>query len=362
MAVAAAHESVDEVWAVAAHENDQVPVLRDRMAEIASESGVATRLHFQERIGTLRPGKGDAMNTAISIAAKQGRDRVHFYDADITNFEESWITGAERAANRGFGVVRHRFPRASTDAMITWFVTRPGLASLFPGTFLPRLDQPLGGELLLTEPAIQMLAADPAVRQRSDWGIDTLITYSISVMGLGLFEHHVGDGKRHALYGSLSELRAMFLECLDAVSSLRRRPGPRPEAIHGSDPPSPVPPDLKTTVGYDVDGTIGLLTEDWTDGEVALADRLPSEAASGVLANREAPTFSFMDADLWGETLQVLLREFQLGDRAWEALAFRLWLARVLSYTTGQALAGFDDAMSYLEQTISQYEKNALEG
>ena len=51
-----------------------------------------------------------------------------------------------------------RFPRAATDAMITWMITRPALARLFPGTLLPRLDQPLGGEVLLTGRAVEALA------------------------------------------------------------------------------------------------------------------------------------------------------------------------------------------------------------
>ena len=361
VAIAAAHDAVDEVWAVAAEDYEEMPSLREALTTIQRATGTATDVHVQRRIGVLRPGKGDAMNTAIELAAEQARDRVHFYDADITNFDESWISGAELAADRGYGVVRHRFPRASTDAMITWFVTRPGLATLFPGSFLPRLDQPLGGELLLTKPALEGLASDSAVRERSDWGIDTLITYSISVMGLGLYEHHVGDGKRHSLYGSLDELRSMFLECLAAVSSLKGRPGPRPEAIHGSDPPTPVPPDLKNTVGYDIDGTVRLLREGWTPDQAELATHLPDQVAEGLLANRETPTFSFMDADRWGQTLRMLLDHFELGDPAWQDLAFRLWLTRVLSYTTDQALAGFDTAMAYLEDTIAQYEKEAVE-
>jgi len=291
------------------------------------------------------------------MAAEEGRERTHFYDADITNFDESWISGAEQAADRGYGVVRHRFPRSSTDAMITWFITRPGLALLFPGTFLPRLNQPLGGELLLTRPAVERLAADPQVSDRSDWGIDTAITYAISVMGLGLYEHHVADGKRHALYGSLDELRTMMIECLDAVTSLRGRPGPSDDAGHGSDPPASAPPDLKRTRAYDIDGSIGLLTSGWTREEEDLARRMPRPMET--LANRRNASFSFMDEDLWYETLRVLMDGFCLGEPAWESLAFRLWLIRVLSYTTDQALAGYDAAIEYLEETIRRYDKLA---
>jgi len=362
MAIAANHADVDEVWAVAADTGPSFQALRPIASDIASSAGTATGIHVQKHIGRFRPGKGDAMNTAIALAAEQGRDRLHFYDADITNFHESWITGAERAANHGYGVVRHRFPRASTDAMITWFITRPGLASLFPQTFLPRLNQPLGGELLLTGDAVQRLAADTFVSARSDWGIDTVITHAISTMDAGLYEHHVADGKRHALYGSLDELRIMLIECLDAVASLSGRHGPSPEAIHGSDPPAPVPPDLKQTVGYDIDGTVKLLTTDWTADEADLAEQLPSQMKEHFLTNRSTPTFSFMGSEAWFETMELLLNRFVLGDPAWESFAFRLWMTRVLAYTTNQALAGFDRAMDYLEATIRDYDKLASQG
>ncbi|HEX5695745.1 MAG TPA: hypothetical protein VFZ15_05130, partial [Acidimicrobiia bacterium] len=233
LATAAAHPVVDEVWAVASETGEIERQVRARSEEIASGQGKKVGVMVQERIGGLRPGKGDGMNTAIALAAAQGRDRAHFFDADITNFDSSWIDGAEQAADRGFGVVRHRFPRAATDAMITWMITRPALARLFPGTFLPRLDQPLGGEVLLTRPALESLAVSDFVRHRSDWGIDTVLTYSTSVLGLGVYEHHVAGGKRHALYGSLDELREMLIECLDAAASLSGRPGPGPDATHG---------------------------------------------------------------------------------------------------------------------------------
>ncbi len=354
---AARHDRIDEVWGVAAAEGPVADSVREAARSVSAAESAPVRIIPQERMGSYRPGKGDGMNTALHLAADQGRTRVHFYDADITNFDESWIDGAETAADRGYGVVRHRFPRASTDAMITWMITRPGFAVLFPGTLLPRLNQPLGGEVLLTEAAVTALASSPSVTARSDWGIDTLITYETAILDIGLYEHQVQDGKRHSLYGSLAELRVMVTECLDAIAFLSGRPGPGPEAVHSSDPPAPVPPDLKNTVAYDIDPTVRLLTKDWTDEETGLASTLPEGIAGRVLANTNEPTFAFMDADAWFETLSILLDRFSLGDRAWESLAFRLWIARVLSYTTNQALAGYDRAIDYLEETVRDYEK-----
>jgi mannosylglycerate synthase len=315
---------------------------------------------LQERIGKLRPGKGDAMNTAIARAAEGAWDRVHFYDADITNFDSSWIDGAEAAADEGYGIVRHRFPRAATDAMITWMITRPALARLFPGTFLPRLDQPLGGEVLITGAAVASLAATQMVRDRSDWGIDTILTYATSVLGLGMYEHHVADGKRHALYGSLDELQEMLIECLDAARSLRDLPGPDPGDRHGSDPPSAAPEDLKQIVAYDIDASTRLLGEAWPDAEAALLAATSEDVADRLLSAGPDRVFYAVDAELWYLIHGLLIDRFVLGDPVWEALAFRLWLMRVLAYTTHQARLGFDQAMTYLRSTIERYEAAAL--
>jgi mannosylglycerate synthase len=354
---AARHDRIDEVWGIAAVEGPVSDSVGEAAKPISDAASTPVRIIPQERIGSYRAGKGDGMNTALRLAAEQGRPRVHFYDADITNFDESWVDGAEAAADRGYGVVRHRFPRASTDAMITWMITRPGFAMLFPRTFLPRLDQPLGGELLLTAVAVDALASSPSVTERSDWGIDTLITHATSILDVGLYEHHVRDGKRHSLYGSLYELRAMALECLDAVASLAGSPGPGPDAIHSADPAGQVPADLKHTVAYDVDRTVSLLIKDWTEEETRLAATLPGGIAENILANTSEPTFAFMDEEAWFEAMSVLLERFTLGDAAWESLAFRLWIARVLSYTANEALAGYDRAIEYLEGTIRDYEK-----
>ncbi len=339
------HESVDEVWGVAGSELVITARLLESASSLANTYSKPVTLFSQERIGKLRPGKGDAMNTALQKAASQDRQRVHFYDADITNFSAQWIEGAERAGDRGYAVVRHRFPRAATDAMITWFITRPGLATLFPGTLLPRLGQPLGGEFMVTGPALTALAGSPAVAARSDWGIDTLITYETASLGLGLFEHQVADGKRHALYGSLDELRDMAVECLDAICSLETRPPP-PATVHEVDPDSPVPDDLKRMVGYDVAATEELIRRSPpSPSEQQLAAELPiplDEAAS--------------DADAWGVTISHLISEFDLAEPAWRSLAFRLWVSRTLSYSRDVVPQGYDRAMTYLEESIAGYE------
>ncbi len=347
LSTAARHPRVTEVWAVASSEsatmNDVLGVAKDIQAQFATPIEVFP----QQRLGGYRSGKGDGMNTALHRSAERGFDRTHFYDADITNFDETWIDGAEAGADRGFGVVRHRFPRAATDAMITWMITRPGLARLFPHTILAELHQPLGGELLLSREAVATLAEDEFVRRRSDWGIDTLITHATAAMDLGLFEHNAPDGKRHALYGSLTDIRQMLLECLDAVGSLRSRSRPANGGRLEKDPLVPAPADLRNTVAYDESATLE---------EIAT----PPDAAESLvlrslgLDHEDLPD---MDAATWRQIFPSLMDGFILGDPAWEEAAFRLWAWRVVHYTRHVVPLGYDRAMSYLDAAVHQFER-----
>lgn len=340
---AARHPRVREVWAVAASPGAMMSEVEDAAADVASGAGTPVRVFPQERIGSLRSGKGDGMNTAIAHAAERGFERTHFYDADITNFDRSWIDGAEAGADRGYGVVRHRFPRAATDAMITWMVTRPGLALRFPGTVLPRLGQPLGGEILLTRSAVESLAVNDRVRARSDWGIDTMITHATTLLDIGIYEHHASDGKRHALYGSLTDIEEMVLECLDAVANVEGSPdkGTRFDA----DPPAEVPADLKTTVGYDVTATRRSISTPITDDESAIIQQLGLD-----------PSDLEIDGERWLAILPRILTEFELTNATWRSVFFRLWAERVINYTTHWVPLGYDRAISYLEGTIAEFE------
>lgn len=349
LTTAARHDRVVEVWAVAAEEDALMAEVASAASDISASQGTPVRVFAQQRLGKFRTGKGDGMNTALAASAARGFDRTHFYDADITNFDASWIDGAEAAANRGFGVVRHRFPRAATDAMITWMVTRPGLAKLFPGTLLPRLGQPLGGEILLSGEAVESLVNDSFVRARSDWGIDTVLTHATSILDLGIYEHNAPDGKRHALYNSLTDIRDMVLECLDAVASLRGRVAPGPGAVYGTDPPAPVPADLKETVAYDVDATRASISAAPTQGERAHLIELGVDLDSG----------EELGEIVWGDILELLLDRFDLADQDWRDAVFRVWVERVISYTTTHVGRGYDHAIDYLESTIDDYEDNA---
>ncbi len=353
--IAARHERVSEVLCVGSGRDAAYHAIDTASDQIRIETGTPVRLILQERIGSLRPGKGDAMNTGLRWFLDQSdAGRVHFYDADITTFGPEWITRAEAAADRGFPVVRHYFPRASTDAMITWMITRPGLAMTWPHTVLPDIGQPLGGELLFAREVAEMLGSDPDVAAQSDWGIDTRFTIATNAAGYGTAETYVPEGKIHRLYGSLTDIKDMAIECFSALQTARKTDIPR-DIQHEMEPALSAPEEVKRKTAYSVGDTLGLLRDGWTDRQVDLLEHFDPEVRRCMEASREYPRLGFFDAELWGSTYRVLLESFDMMDRDWRELLFRLWVARVLSYTVTEAVRGYDAALEYLEGTIAAY-------
>ena len=122
---AAAHPSVRLVLAVTGDHEETNQAIEAAVADM----GPRVRISPQQRLGTLRSGKGDAINTGFQMFLNNIEfERIHFYDADIKTFDGDWITKAETALDHGYQAVRHFYPRAATDAMITWMVTRLGFA------------------------------------------------------------------------------------------------------------------------------------------------------------------------------------------------------------------------------------------
>jgi hypothetical protein len=70
--------------------------------------------------------------------------------------------------------------------------------------------------------------------------------------------------------------------------------------------------------------------------------------------------YEFLDETVWH---RILTRLGKPGPHdsgpALDDLIFRLWVGRVLNYTTVHAARGFDHALDYLQRTIEQYEKSA---
>ena len=353
--MAAGHPRVTNVVCMGLDEASTYEAIRQAIPGVEDSTGTPVALLLQERIGTLRHGKGDAMNTSLRYFVEHSTDeRLHFYDADITSFDQGWIEQAEVAADTGFDVVRHYFPRSSTDAMITWMITRTGFAMLWPDSQLPLIRQPLGGELLLTRPVVEDLVADDAVQAQSDWGIDTLYTFATVRRGFSVFETYVSQGKIHKLYGSLTDIQTMVIECFAAMQSLQSIPVDA-ATPHEIETPVDVPNEIKTKVAYDVESTMQLLAADWSPQQEDLLAGFPPAVRDGLRAARTYPRFSYMDDKNWFNTYEILLEKFVRGDSDWEALLFKLWITRVLHYTIFEVIRGYDHALAHLERMVDSY-------
>mmetsp|Transcript_4497 Transcript_4497/g.12258 ORF Transcript_4497/g.12258 Transcript_4497/m.12258 type:complete len:447 (-) Transcript_4497:340-1680(-) len=334
---------------------------------------VPVHMMTQHRLGSKRAGKGDGMNTALLYflhahehdavfgppLVSTPLERLHFYDADIESFDETWITKAEDAADMDYEVIRHYFPRSSTDAQITWQVTKTGFSMLWPLSVLPWVQQPLGGELCFTRRAVEMLVSDSRVMRQSDWGIDTLYTFVCAQHGMSMLEVYVPQGKMHALYGGLRDLFTMLVECFSALQSLQTTPI-RADSLHRIAPADPVPPSVTTKIGYDVEASLELLRERWTPRQEALlSEHFPENVCSGLLSARSWPKYGFMTEDAWLSVYEVFLSRFDITDSDWKELLFKCWVARVLNYTMRHVMRGYEVAMQQLRTEISRVQHNA---
>lgn len=372
--IAAGHPRVSRVLTVAAEKDETFRAIVDAAPELERETGTPLDVVLQERLGTKRPGKGDAMNTALRwFLEETDLDRIHFYDADMLSFTADWITRAEASADVGYPVVRHYFPRASTDAMITFLVTRTGFALLWPKSELPWIEQPLGGELLLRRPVVKRLVADELVQAQSDWGIDTVYTFATVKYGFPTYETYRPEGKVHKLYRALTDLRTMLVECFAAIQELRNnhleetpREGPVETIpggiVHRVEPQLQVPLDIIEKVGFDFEGTLALLVEGWSPRQEQLLDAFSPAIRDGMLVNRKRPCFNFLGEREWLEIYRVLLDRFELGDQDWEEILFKLWTVRVLNYTVTVALRGYGYSRGYRHNTIVRYLQEAVLG
>mmetsp|Transcript_18983 Transcript_18983/g.28075 ORF Transcript_18983/g.28075 Transcript_18983/m.28075 type:complete len:469 (-) Transcript_18983:188-1594(-) len=357
--IAARHPAVSLVLLAAADINDcyhEVSKAVAAKSRSANPYPVPVRMEVQERLGTkLRSGKGDGMNSAMRYfltaherpenKLQEPLQRLHFYDADIESFNALWITKAEEGAALGYDVVRHYFPRSSTDAQITWQVTKVGFALLWPRTTLPWVQQPLGGELCFTRPVVEALIADNRVVRQSNWGIDTLYTFVCAQKGFSLFEAYMPQGKIHALYGSLRDLKTMLCECFAAIQSLKDEHVETAPSVHRIDPPATVPTSITSKIGYDVETSLKLLRENWTDKQLDLLTLFRPDIRDGLLAASEWPVFNFMDEDAWVSAYNVFLENFDLDDEDWREVLFKTWVARVLNYTVRHVLRGYNCAL-----------------
>lgn len=368
--IAAEHPRVEEVLCVGVEKEETYRSLEQNIPTIKMETNTEINLILQERLGNKRPGKGDGMNTALKYFLEEtDLERILFFDSDITTFASHWITKALEGADIGYPVVRHYFPRASTDAMITWMITKTGFALLWPTSELPWIEQPLGGELLMHRSVVEKLFKEEDVILRSDWGIDTMYTFYSVMHGYPMLEIYISEGKLHKLYGKLTDLKTMLVECFDTIQSLKDKTFSllsknssmenlsvcNGGIVHRAEHPHEVPPDVFEKIGFDIEGSLSLLMENWTSKMEELLDLFPRRVRDGLLANKNGPSFSFMDEHTWRETYFVLLEHFDATDEDWQELIFKLWTSRVLCYTTTIALRGYYFAMRYLYSMIDRY-------
>ncbi len=350
---AAAHPSVGLVLAVIGNHEET----NEAIAALVTDFGSAVRVLPQRRLGRLRPGKGDAINTGFEVFLDDDKfDRIHFYDADIKTFDGDWITKAETALDLGYQAVRHFYPRAATDAMITWMVTRLGFAAMWPQSQLPTIEQPLSGELAFSREAAAIIAADSRVKSQSDWGVDTAITFATIAHGLSIYESYIARGKDHALYSSLTDIKEMMVECLSALQRLRSNSDPAlPRVQRISEPPDSVSPQIAQKIGFDIEATQHLLAQNWTPRQEALLTaHFPKHIATRARSWRDWPDTSWLDEETWLLMLMILLDRFSPDDEDWTDLAFRLWVGRVLHYALRFAVRGHAFADAYLHQMVER--------
>lgn len=356
--IAAEHKAISLVLLAAATENDcfrQVVTAINVINASSTPFAVPVVVLVQDRLGDLRPGKGDGMNSAMQYFRRAHQipdnrlsaplQRLHFYDADIESFDALWISKAEAGAALGYDVVRHYFPRSSTDAQVTWQVTKVGFALLWPRTTLPWVQQPLGGELCFSRKVVETLMDDPRVVRQSDWGIDTLYTFVCAQNGFSLLEAYVPQGKVHALYNGLRDLKTMLCECFSAVQSLKDEHVEAAPTVHRIDPSAAVPASVQQKIGYDIEKSLKLLRENWTERQLQMLDVFGDELKKGMLSAREWPEYMFMTEDAWVGAYKVFLNNFVLDDEDWREVLFKVWVARVLNYTMRHVLRGYHCAL-----------------
>lgn len=332
---ALSHYRVGMVILVGYETNETYQGIREFIDTLSPKDKERVSLIIQKRIGkNRRSGKGDGMNTAIEyFVERPDWNYLHFYDADIKTFSRSWIDRVQRKMDEGYEVARCFFPRAYTDAMVTWNITRTGFAYVWPDTILPDIEQPLGGELSFTREVAEKLVRDKVVRDASDWSIDTALTIAFARYSVKLYEVYIKEGKHHKLYGKLSDLKTMAVECFDFIRENRGLRIDTEEMIYRKDKTEKVPEEYKTRVAFDIEGTIREFKEGWTsEMKTLLLEYFPSHISDKVLKAISEDNYDFMGPDKWYEVYVIFMEYFNNSVEAWKDLFFKLWVLRVLNH------------------------------
>ena len=356
---AGAYSAVREILCVGKEKNGCYQKLSERVPALQEKTKKKITLLLQKKYGSKRSGKGDGMLTALEYFLKTPYDRIHFYDSDITNFSKKWIERVERKSRQGFDVVRCFYPRSSTDAQITWHITRTGFAILWPQTEICFIRQPLGGELALQKKAVKKIFKK--ILNFNDWGIDTAITFFSFFEGCSIYEVYIKEGKLHKYYDSLEDLKTMCIECFSTLQELKKASIKNTSGKYvREDIKRRVSPKVKTKLSYKIEKTLFLLKKGWTRKQLSYLKFFPKKVQKRMKECQNYPRFSFMTKKTWFETFKILVEKFKKGDKDWEELLFKLWVARVLDYTLKIAIKGYNYALDYLEKMIEDYKDWSL--
>jgi mannosylglycerate synthase len=349
--IAAHHPSVSRVQLIGSQPNRTYDVAVSAAEAAAAQTSTRVEVILQERIGQYRSGKGDAMLTGLKAFLDQPEQRrLHFYDTDIVTFGPDWIDLAETGLDEGADVVRHYFHRPSTDAQITWHITRLGAALNWPGSLFPHIRQPLGGELALTRAAATLLWEDQDVRRQSDWGIDTALTFGMCRHQLAISEVFVPQGKVHGFYNGLADLRTMLIECFGVIQRLGDKDLPSATGADYRVQPSELPsPSITDIVAYDDAKTRQLLAL-----PLSAAERFQLRQLLGMNVTHW-PAADEMDDGSWSDFLQVALLKLDVREAGAADLLFRAWSGRVLFHTLVNVPKGFGPAHQALQDVIESH-------
>lgn len=359
---ALSHERVSDIILVGYNENETYKGIKKFIDTLSKEERKKIALLLQRRIGKKRrSGKGDGMNTAIEYFLEHTNSNfLHFYDADIKSFSNSWIERVQKKLDEGYDVARCFYPRSYTDAQVTWNITRTGFAYVWPDTILPDIEQPLGGELGLRRSIVEKLSQDDAVLEASDWSIDTAFTIAFARYNVKLYEVYIKEGKEHKLYGKLSDLRTMAIECFDFIKDNKSLKIRTNKMVYQKDESEKVPEKYKHEVAFDIEGTKEEFKTGWTQGMKELLNRFfPNTIRDKVESALKGGDTNFMDMYLWFEVYSVFMEHFDFNNKDWQELFFKLWVLRVLNQAH-LALQNPDDSLEYLRRMIEFFKERAM--
>ncbi len=358
---ALSHERVRDILLAGHSENETYKGVESFINTLSDDERSRIHLFTQKRIGSKRPGKGDGMNTAIKYFVENTRSRfLHFYDADIKSFDRTWIDRVQKRLDEGFDVARCFFPRAYTDAMVTWNITRTGFAYTWPDTILPDIEQPLGGELGIRREVAEKLSMDELVLDASDWSIDTALTIAFARYNVKLYEVYIKEGKHHKLYGKLSDLETMAVECFNVIKENRRLVIDTSHMVYEKDKIESVPEEYKKRIAFDIDGSIKEFKSGWTDEMKSIVkEYLPKDVSLKVLDAVEDGNYDFMDTNMWYDVYDALMKHFDIKKQAWRRVLFKLWVLRVLNHAK-LALKDPDESLKSLQEMVELFRKKRL--